>query len=59
MNGKLISYVIPCYRSEVSIGGVIEEIDETMKGMDSYEYEIILVNDGSPDDTWGAIKKRP
>lgn len=57
MNGKLISYVIPCYRSEVSIGGVVEEIDETMKGMDSYEYEIILVNDGSPDDTWGAIKK--
>ncbi len=57
MAKKLISYVIPCYRSEKSIGGVVNEIDETMKKMSAYEYEIILVNDGSPDNTWETIKE--
>ncbi len=56
MEGKLISYVIPCYRSEVSVGAVVKEIDDTMKGISGYEYEIILINDGSPDNTWGTIE---
>ncbi|MCR5278058.1 MAG: glycosyltransferase family 2 protein [Lachnospiraceae bacterium] len=51
-----ISYVIPCYRSEKTLGGVINEIKETMAGM-SYEYEIVLVNDCSPDNTWGVIEE--
>ncbi len=57
MSKKKISFCIPCYRSQQTLEGVIREIDDTMKGMDSYEYDIILVNDGSPDDTWGTIKK--
>ncbi len=57
MSEKLVSFVIPCYRSENTLESVINEIDETMKGMDSYRYEIILVNDGSPDNTWGKIKE--
>ena len=48
-----ISFVIPCYRSEKTIGAVVEEIRKTMGGR---EYEIILVNDCSPDGTIGAIK---
>ena len=55
MSKKLISFCIPCYRSEKTLEGVINEIDESMKKMDSYDYEVILVNDGSPDDTWGKI----
>ena len=57
MTGKLISYVIPCYRSQNTLEGVVKEIEETMKGMADYDYEVILVNDGSPDDTWGTIRK--
>ncbi len=57
MSKKLISFCIPCYRSEQTLEGVIREIEETMKSMDSYEYEIILVNDGSPDGTWNTIRK--
>ncbi|MDE6845526.1 MAG: glycosyltransferase family 2 protein [Lachnospiraceae bacterium] len=53
---KLISFVIPCYRSAQTIGRVIEEIDETMKGLKAYSYEIVLVNDHSPDDTYEAIR---
>ena len=52
---KKISYVIPCYRSEKTIESVITEIEETMSFLQNYTYEIVLVNDGSPDNTWGKI----
>lgn len=54
---ELISFVIPCYRSAKTLPGVIAEIQDTMKKMDSYRYEIVLVNDCSPDDTFEVIKK--
>ncbi len=53
---KLVSFVIPCYRSEKTIEGVINEINETMAGLPDYKHEIILVNDSSPDDTFGVIR---
>ena len=53
---KLVSFVIPCYRSQNTIGNVVQEIEETMKEMGKYEYEVVLVNDCSPDDTWKTIK---
>lgn len=52
---KKISYVIPCYRSEKTIESVITEIEETMSFLQNNTYEIVLVNDGSPDNTWGKI----
>ena len=57
MSGKLISFVIPCYRSEKTLGGVVKEIDDTFSKLDKYDCEIILVNDGSPDSTWDEIRK--
>lgn len=51
-----ISFVIPCYRSTNTIGDVVNEIKQTMDQMSRYTYEIILVNDCSPDDTFEAIK---
>ncbi len=60
---KMLSFVIPCYRSENTLEAVVDEIEQTMTGLCEYSHEIILVNDGSPDDTWGTIqkvvKKRP
>lgn len=47
-----ISFVIPCYNSTNTIGRVVQEIKEVMNNsMNKYDYEIILVNDGSPDGT--------
>ena len=43
METKKISFVIPCYRSELTLGGVVEEIDSTMKTMQGYTHEIILI----------------
>lgn len=54
--GQLVSFVIPCYRSAQTIGGVVREIREAMKGLSQYRYEIILVNDASPDDTFETIR---
>jgi undecaprenyl-phosphate 4-deoxy-4-formamido-L-arabinose transferase len=53
---KLISFVIPCYRSEQTIGRVVMEINKTMKALTRYTYEIVLVNDASPDNTFEAIR---
>lgn len=53
---SLISFVIPCYRSEHTLRKVVDEIKNTMSGMNNHEYEIILVNDCSPDNTWATIQ---
>lgn len=54
---KKVSFVIPCYRSALTIGKVVKEIQDTMNAMDGYSFEIILVNDCSPDDTFEVIRK--
>ena len=54
---KKVSFVIPCYRSEQTISGVAAEIREKMRAMGRYEYEIVLVNDCSPDRTFEVIRK--
>lgn len=54
----LLSFVIPCYRSAHTIASVVGELEETLKTRaDEYRHEIILVNDGSPDNTAEAIRE--
>ena len=50
-----ISFVIPCYRSEKTLSDVVDEIKTTMAAI-GHEFEIILVNDCSPDKTFEVIK---
>lgn len=45
----LISIVIPCYRSEKTLPFVVSEIQECFAKQTEYDYQIVLVNDGSPD----------
>ena len=54
---KKLSFVIPCYRSEHTLPHVVAEINEKMKTLEQYEYEIILVNDCSPDNTIETIRR--
>lgn len=63
-----ISFVIPCYRSESTIRKVVDEIRDTVNAHNGAvsaravsnsttdDYEIVLVNDCSPDGVWNEIK---
>ncbi len=52
------SFVIPCYRSENTITTVVEEIKSEMDAKRPGDsYEIVLVNDCSPDGVWNVIEK--
>lgn len=53
---KTISFVIPCYASSKTISNVVEEIKDTVIQQGEYTYEIILVNDHSPDTTFEVIR---
>ncbi len=53
----LLSFVIPCYRSEKTIEKVIKEIAETVAQRKDYDYEIVAVNDCSPDKVYEELKK--
>lgn len=56
-----LSFVIPCYRSENTIETVVNEIRETVAAQNENrpgtDYEIVLVNDCSPDGVWNVIKR--
>lgn len=52
-----ISLVIPCYRSENTVKFVIDEIAAVMAGSEAYDYEIVAVNDCSPDNVWDVLMK--
>ena len=55
---KKVSFCIPCYKSEQTLTKVVDEIRASMEELsDKYEYEIILVNDASPDGTFNVICK--
>lgn len=54
---KKISFVIPCYGSEKTAGIVIKEIDKVVSTNDKYDYEIIAVNDKSPDNVWNVLNE--
>ena len=54
---KKVSFVIPCYRSALTIEKVVNEIQNVMDKLQKYSFEIILVNDCSPDDTFEVITK--
>lgn len=53
----LLSFIIPCYRSEGTIEGVVDEIKRTVATRPSFDYEIILVDDSSPDGVYSVIER--
>ncbi len=56
MNQKpTISIVSPVYRAEKIVENLVEEIQVAMEQL-NLPYEIILVDDRSPDDSWSVMK---
>ena len=55
-NKKLISIVSPAYNEEKNVPLMVEEVKRVMGNLQkNYDFEYILVNDGSIDNTWEAI----
>lgn len=52
----LVSVVIPCYRSAATIEEVVALTRKVLLDQ-GYDYEFVLVNDGSPDDTFAHIRR--
>lgn len=51
-----ISVVIPVYRGETLIEPLVARLAKVLPTV-SKKFEVLLVNDGSPDDSWAVIKK--
>lgn len=50
-----LSVVVPVYRGEKLVEPLVRELTKALPSF-AKKYEIILVNDGSPDDSWGVIQ---
>ncbi|HRQ31560.1 MAG TPA: glycosyltransferase family 2 protein [Anaerolineales bacterium] len=51
-----ISIVVPVYRGEALIESLVERLAKSLPTF-SKKYEVLLVNDGSPDNSWVVIQK--
>lgn len=56
MSNPLISIVSPEYKGEKMVSELVRRIKESVSTITD-EFEIILVNDASPDNTWAEIEK--
>lgn len=54
MNGKMVSVILPAFNEEDNIHRASQTIAAILEG-ESIEYELLFVNDGSKDTTWGKI----
>lgn len=52
-----ISIVIPVYYNEKNLEPLYEDIKKKVIDVIDYEYEIVMVNDGSKDESWNVMKK--
>ncbi|HEY5983571.1 MAG TPA: glycosyltransferase family 2 protein [Anaerolineales bacterium] len=50
------SVVIPVYRGESTLDELVERLAAVLPKA-AEQFEVVLVNDGSPDDSWGAISR--
>ena len=54
---KKVSILIPCYNEEENMSSLYQAIKELMDNNSQYEWEALLVNDGSKDHTLEKIKE--
>ena len=50
-----LSVVVPCFNEISSIGELHRRVSEVCRGRFADRFELVLVDDGSTDGTWGAI----
>jgi dolichol-phosphate mannosyltransferase len=56
-NSRLISIVIPAYNEEDCIDELARRLTAVMDGLTSYQFEALIVENGSTDKTWSLLQK--
>lgn len=54
---KKITILVPCYNEQDSLPALKEALQSLMNQLPSYQWEVLLVNDGSRDNTISIIKE--
>lgn len=54
---KLVSILVPAYNEEEVLYMLYERLSKLMNSMEQYDFEILLVNDGSKDKTFSIMKE--
>lgn len=52
---KIIAIVIPVFREEGCLKLLHKRLDSVVCSLPQYDWQIVFVNDGSPDNSWGKI----
>ena len=52
---KKLSIIVPIYNEEETLTVLYKTVTNILQQFPSYDYEIILVNDGSKDTSWSII----
>lgn len=52
---KILSIVIPTYKSEANLPALFKRLEDVLSGL-PYNYEIIFINDNSPDNTMSVLR---
>lgn len=56
MNPKLISVIIPAYNEEECVDELASRLGKVFDSEKSYDFEVIIVENGSTDTTWEKLK---
>ena len=56
-SSRLISIVIPAYNEEDCVEELAKQLTEVMRKLDKYEFEVLIVENGSKDATWSLLTK--
>lgn len=54
---KTITIMVPAYKEEKTLRALKDALDEVWNNIPNYEWELLLINDGSPDNTLDVIKE--
>ena len=52
-----LSIVVPCFNEQACLAALHERLGEAARSVVGDDYEIVLVNDGSRDSSWPAMRK--
>lgn len=57
MNRPALSVVVPCYNEALNLDLLHARVSTAAQAAVGGDYEIVLVNDGSRDDSWGVMQR--